>query len=52
MLIATLDSKGITHFQSVTSDLFTSKPQVKAMLETGEQTLGELWSQGALDETA
>ena len=52
MLIATLDPQGQTRFQSVVNDLFTNKPQVKEMLESGEQTLGELWSQGGLDEAA
>ncbi len=52
MLIAWLKEKGQTRFTSVGQDLFTSRPTLKSMLENGEQTLGELWSQGSLDANA
>jgi len=52
MRIASLNGRGQTHFTSVEDDLFSSKPALKRILESGEQTLGELWSQGSLDAIA
>jgi predicted ATPase len=52
MLIASLKDKGQTAFTSVGQDLFTGRPTLKSILESGEQTLGELWSQGSLDANA
>ncbi len=52
MLIASLGQKSQTLFASVTEDLFTNRPAIKKILENGEQTLGELWSQGGLDANA
>jgi len=52
MLIASLKEKGQTTFTSVGQDLFTGRPALKSSLERGEQTLGELWSQGSLDVNA
>ena len=49
MLLASLAEKGQTQFISVGQDFFTSRPALKAILESGEQTLGELWSQGSFD---
>jgi predicted ATPase len=49
MLLASLTDDGQTRFASVGYDLFTSRPSLKAILESGEQTLGEIWSQGGLD---
>lgn len=52
MLLASLHEKGRTAFQSVGHDLFSTRPVLKNVLESGEQTLGELWSQGSLDAEA
>jgi predicted ATPase len=52
MLLASLTPSGQTHFAQVRDDLFTSRPALKSILESGEQTLGELWSQGSLDAGA
>ncbi len=52
MLIASLKEKSRTSFASVAEDLFTNRPAIKKILENGEQTLGELWSQGGLDANA
>jgi len=49
MLLASLKEKAKTSFSSVGVDLFSSRPVLKNILENGEQTLGELWSQGSLD---
>ena len=49
MLLASLAEKGQTQFISVGQDFFTSRPALRAILESGEQTLGELWSQGSFD---
>lgn len=46
MLLASLQG-GRTTFSSVGQDLFTSQPLLREILENGEQTLGELWSQGS-----
>jgi predicted ATPase len=48
MLMASLYNRGKTQFTLVRDDLF-DRPALKAALESGEQTLGELWSQGSLD---
>jgi len=48
MLIAWL-AKNQTRFTPAGKDLFTSHSALKNILESGEQTLGELWSQGSLD---
>lgn len=52
LLLASLNEKGQTQFASVGHDLFSSRPALKDILEDGEQTLGELWSQGSLDANA
>lgn len=52
MLVASLDSEGRTHFASVTEDLFRNRPALKELLESGERTLGEAWSEGWLDGNA
>jgi predicted ATPase len=52
MLLALLKEKGKTFFHSVGQDLFSTRPVLKDILESGEQTLGELWSQGSLDAEA
>ena len=49
MLLASLSEQGETRFLAVGGDLFTSYPVLRNVLESGEQTLGELWSQGSLD---
>ncbi len=49
MLLASIGEKGQTQFAQVAHDLLTGLPAVKSILESGEQTLGELWSQGSLD---
>jgi len=49
MLLASLNEKTQTRFCSVGTDLISSRPTLKNILENGEQTLGELWSQGSLD---
>jgi predicted ATPase len=49
MLVASLSSKSQTRFASVGEDMFTGRPALKGFLESGEQTLGELWSQGSFD---
>lgn len=49
ILLASLIANGRTRFASVGQDLFTSHPILKSILESGEQTLGELWSQGSFD---
>lgn len=38
-----------TRFQNVENDLFADKPFIKKMLETGEQTLGEVWAAEGLN---
>jgi predicted ATPase len=48
MLLASLENNQ-TRFMPVGDELFRSHPAVKNILESGEQTLGELWSQGSLD---
>lgn len=52
MLIASLKERSRTGFVSVVEDLFVNRPAIKKILEDGEQTLGELWSQGGLDANA
>lgn len=52
MLLASLKDKTKTSFSLVGVDLFSSQPVLKSILENGEQTLGELWSQGSFDEKA
>ena len=52
IILATLHPHGRTQFELVKEDLFTRRPELKQILETGEQTLGELWSQGGLNENA
>ncbi len=52
MLVASLSRHHETHFASVGHDLFTGRPALKAFLESDEQTLGELWSQGSFDGDA
>jgi predicted ATPase len=52
MLVASLTDKSQTRFVSVGYDLFTGQPALKSFLESGEQTLGELWSQGSFDGDA
>jgi predicted ATPase len=52
MLVASLDGEGRTHFASVTEDLFHNRPALKELLESGERTLGEAWSEGWLDGNA
>lgn len=49
MLMASLSEDGQTDFTSVGGDLFASNPVLKEILFSGEQTLGELWSQGSFD---
>jgi predicted ATPase len=48
MLIARLDENR-TRFTPAGEDLFSNRSTLKSILESGEQTLGELWSQGSLD---
>jgi predicted ATPase len=52
MLVASLGNEGQTHFASVTQDLFRNRPRLKELLESGERTLGEAWSEGYLDGNA
>jgi predicted ATPase len=52
MLVASLGSEGQTRFTSVIEDLFRNRPAVKELLESGERTLGEAWSEGWLDDKA
>lgn len=52
MLLATLTDRKRTTIRSVGQDLFTSRPILRSILENGEQTLGELWSQEGLDAEA
>ncbi|MCL4396687.1 MAG: ATP-binding protein [Chloroflexi bacterium] len=49
MLTATVTRSGRTRFSRLVEDLIDNKPALKESLESGEQTLGELWSQGSLD---
>jgi predicted ATPase len=49
MLLASLTEDGRTQFTQVGGDLFASHPALRDILESGEQTLGELWSQGSFD---
>jgi len=48
MLLATLKQAGMTNFASV-GNLTTTHPILKEILESGEQTLGELWAQGSFN---
>jgi predicted ATPase len=52
MLVASLGDEGRSHFVSVTEDLFRNRPALKELLESGERTLGEVWSEGWLDGNA
>jgi predicted ATPase len=52
MLVASLGHEEQTHFASVTQDLFRNRPRLKELLESGERTLGEAWSEGYLDGNA
>jgi hypothetical protein len=52
MLVAYLKKGGVTAFASVGEELFASRPFLKAILESGQQTLGELWSEGSLHADA
>jgi predicted ATPase len=52
MLVALLRDEGQTHFVSVIEDLFRNRPALKELLESGERTLGEVWSEGWLDGNA
>ncbi len=47
MRVAYLNGQGRTHFASV-GDLFVNHPMIKDLLESGERTLGEAWSEGSL----
>ncbi len=46
-MIRTSQEEGRTFFTRVEEDLF-GRPELKEMLEKGEQTLGEIWSRGDL----
>ncbi len=52
MLVALLGDEGQTHFDSVVEDLFRNRPALKELLESGDRTLGEAWSEGWLDGNA
>jgi len=52
MLLADIEKGGMTRFSRVQDDLLTGRPTLKGILESGEQTLGELWSQGSFDGNA
>jgi predicted ATPase len=52
VLLASLKDNVKTIFRSVGRDLFNDRPALKNILDRGEQTLGELWSQGSLDANA
>ncbi len=52
MLVASPGNEGQTHFASVTQDLFRNRPRLKELLESGDRTLGEAWSEGYLDGNA
>lgn len=52
LLIASINPKGQTRFQSVDNDILPTRQTLKEILESGEQTLGELWSQGSFDATS
>ncbi|MFQ3597181.1 MAG: AAA family ATPase [Chloroherpetonaceae bacterium] len=48
-VVLVVNEKGETRFQNVSQELFADKPFIKTMLESGEQTLGEVWAAEGLD---